>query len=103
VSVEHSGPMADLWPAVWNADGQGSIIVPTLEAGWHTIRVTGKLRPMRVKIPALPAAPVTLSVAIQQRNAKPSETPDPDTAMTVDMCAFNTIVSLMSAHPALNE
>jgi hypothetical protein len=80
--VDRNGPMADLWPTLWTADGQGLIVIPTLETSWQTIRIPGESKPVRVKIPPLPAPPRTLTVTVRKQEARHhvDSGPDPDTA-----------------------
>jgi len=78
IAVDRIGPMVALWPGLWTADGQGSIVIPTLEAGSHVVRVPGDPVPVRVNIPALPAEPVNLTVKIQPRQKQITEQIDPD-------------------------
>jgi len=66
VTVEHAGPMAELWPHEWFSDGAGSVYFPTLEAGWQTIHVAGALHPVRIKVPPLPSAVFVVPVSVEK-------------------------------------
>jgi hypothetical protein len=77
--VEHSGPLASLWPATWTTDGEGQVTIPTLEAGWHTMHIEGDPKTLRVRIPALPAPPVILPVTVHSSGHHIAAESDPDT------------------------
>lgn len=64
ITLERLGPLATLWPREWMSDGAGSVYVPTLEAGRHTIHVPGISKPFRFKVPPLPAKPMVVRVSI---------------------------------------
>jgi hypothetical protein len=57
ISIDRpDGPLAALlWPGGWTTDGAGRVHVPALEAGRHTLRVTGTGASAEVVIPAPPA------------------------------------------------
>ena len=65
ITVERTGPLAYLWPHEWFSDGAGSIYIPTLEAGRHTIRVSGESRPREFRVRALPARPLELRITVK--------------------------------------
>jgi protocatechuate 3,4-dioxygenase beta subunit len=67
ITIDRSGPLANLWPREWASDGAGMIYVPTLEAGRHTIRTPGSPRVVTVDVPPIPARPVQVRVLVDQR------------------------------------
>jgi len=60
ITLERSGPLAHLWPAHLISDGSGSIYIPTLETGRHTIHVSGVSRALTFDVPALPGPPLVV-------------------------------------------
>lgn len=62
VTLDHGGPLADFWPRNWTSDALGSVFIPTLEAGLHTVSAAGGSSPVRFEVPALPGGPVTVTV-----------------------------------------
>jgi hypothetical protein len=54
-----SGPLTNLlWPVEWKTDGAGVLHIPTLEAGRHTLSVTGTNVTTEVVVPPLPSSRV---------------------------------------------
>jgi hypothetical protein len=50
-----TGPLTgQLWPAGWVTDGAGTVTIPALEAGRHTVRATGTDVSTEVVVPPLP-------------------------------------------------
>jgi hypothetical protein len=72
-TLDRPGPLAVLWPDEWVADGVGSIYIPTLEAGWQTVRVPGAAHPLRFKVPPLPSRPLVVSVVVENQGKKKAE------------------------------
>ena len=62
VTLDRSGPLSDLWPAELRSDGAGLIYLPTMETGLHHLHVDGVIKPVKIDVPPLPAAPVTVRV-----------------------------------------
>lgn len=62
-TVEHSGPMADLWPHDWTSDGAGTVYIPTLEAGRHLFQVQGA-GTVRIQVPPRPGRAIEKRVVI---------------------------------------
>jgi len=64
ITLDRQGPLATLWPLEWTSDGAGTISIPTLEAGRHTIHVSGVAKPLRFNVPPLPADVTVLQVNV---------------------------------------
>jgi hypothetical protein len=64
VTIERSGPLAYLWPHELISDSAGSIEIPTMESGQQTIRVSGRSKPVKFRVSALPVPPVVLHLRI---------------------------------------
>ena len=62
VSIDRSGPLAHFWPQELRSDGAGSLYLPTLEAGRHTVHLDQGSKPVTFDVPSLPAAQVVLHV-----------------------------------------
>jgi protocatechuate 3,4-dioxygenase beta subunit len=62
VRLDRSGPLAQFWPQELRSDGAGSLYIPTLEAGKHTIHLDQVSKPVTFDVPSLPAAQVVLHV-----------------------------------------
>jgi hypothetical protein len=66
--VRPAGPLADkLWPARFTADGASIVHLPPLEAGRHTVRITGSDKDVDIVVPPLSdgrARPVEVRVVL---------------------------------------
>jgi hypothetical protein len=60
ITLERDGPLAYLWPVHLTTDGSGSLYIPTLEAGRHTIRISGATKNLTFVVPALPDPPIVV-------------------------------------------
>lgn len=69
ITLERQGPLATLWPHEWISDGTGRVYIPTLEAGQHTIHISGLAKPLRLKVPLLPADPMVVRVSVDKSTA----------------------------------
>jgi hypothetical protein len=66
ITLDHAGPLKALWPSEWITDGAGSVYLPTLEAGEHSINVAGASQPLRFRVPPLPSSLVVLRVVVER-------------------------------------
>src|ERR1035441_7796465 len=62
VTIDRSGPLAHFWPQELRSDGAGSLYIPTLETGKHTVHLDQVSKPVTFDVPSLPAAQVVLHV-----------------------------------------
>jgi hypothetical protein len=67
VTLDRTGPLADVWPKDWVSDAEGWIEIPTLEAGAHTVRAAAASGPVSFSVPPLPGAPVAVEVEIKRQ------------------------------------
>jgi hypothetical protein len=68
VTLDHPGPMQVLWPHQWITDGAGSVYIPTVETGKHTIHVTGESKPVQFKAAPWPSTLTVLPVTVKQQH-----------------------------------
>jgi hypothetical protein len=66
IMIERTGPLAVLWPQQWTSDSTGTIYIPTLESGRHTIRIAGSSMSLKVDVPHLPAKPIQIQIRTDQ-------------------------------------
>jgi hypothetical protein len=64
VTIRHRGPLAWLWPREWVSDALGNIDIPTLEAGTKFLQLAGVAQPLHLKVPPLPADPLTVRIRV---------------------------------------
>jgi hypothetical protein len=60
ITLDRTGPLAYLWPNRLISDDLGSIYIPTLEAGRHTIHVSGVSKALTFDVPTLPGPPIVV-------------------------------------------
>jgi hypothetical protein len=61
-TLDRTGPLAHFWPEKLRPDGAGLIYIPTMESGLHILHVGGVPKPVKIRVPPVPAAPVTVRV-----------------------------------------
>jgi len=61
-TLDRTGPLSHFWPEKLRSDGAGLIYIPTMESGSHILHVDGVAKPVKIRVPPVPAAPVTVRV-----------------------------------------